>query len=295
MKQEPNLNGKVCMVTGATSGIGEATADQLASLGATVVIVGRDSKKCAEVAARIKEGTRNPLVDFLVADLSSQKEVRRIAEEFMSRYSRLNVLVNNVGAIFFSRRKSVDGIEMTFALNHLAPFLLTNLLLDTIIASAPARIINITSAKHGEAIMNFKDLEYRKGYNGLRVYAQSKLANVLFTNELARRLEGRGVTVNAIHPGFVESNLGKNNAGILRPFVSLFRIGGITPQEAAQYVVHLAASDEVAKLTGSYFYKDKVSSSLAAYDEEAAPLLWEVSAAQVGLQERLTQQVEVEK
>ncbi len=295
MQQDSNLSGKVCMVTGATSGIGEATASQLAELGGAVVFVGRDAKKCAMVAENIKETTHNSSVDFLVADLSSQKDIRRIAEEFKSRYARLDILVNNVGAIFFARRKSVDGIEMTFALNHLSPFLLTNLLLETIIASAPARIVNITSAKHGEAVMNFRDLEYQKGYNGTKAYAQSKLANVLFTFELARRLKGQGVTVNAIHPGYTESNLGKNNAGIFRPLVSLLRMGGITPQEAARYVVHLATSDEVAGYTGSYFYKDKAASSLASYYEEAAPLLWEASAARLGLQEALPKVAQSEK
>jgi retinol dehydrogenase-12 len=295
MEPDLNLSGKICMITGATSGIGEATAERLASLGASVVFVGRDPKKCASVAERIKETTHNPAVDFLVADLSSQKDIRRIVQEFKSRFSRLNVLVNNVGAIYFARRKSVDGIEMTFALNHLAPFLLTNLLLDTLISSAPARIINITSAKHGEAVMNFGDLENKKGYNSSKAYSQSKLANVLFTIELARRLQGRGVTVNAIHPGFVESNLGKNNAGILRPLVSLLRMGGITPQTAADYVVYLAASEEVAKTTGSYFYRNKISTSLASYDEEAASLLWEVSAARVGLQNSLSELVQEEE
>ncbi len=295
MEQDLNLSGKVCMVTGATSGIGEATASQLASLGGCVVFVGRDPKKCALVAERIKENTHNPSVDFLVADLSSQKDIRRIVEEFKSRFSRLHVLINNVGAIFFSLKKSVDGIEMTFALNHLSPFLLTNLLLDTIIASAPARIINITSAKHGEAVMNFRDLEYQKGYSGTKAYSQSKLANVLFTFELARRLKGQGVTVNAIHPGYTESNLGKNNAGILRPIVSLLRMGGLTPQEAAKYVVHLAASQEVAGITGNYYYKGKAATSIASYDQEAAPLLWEVSAAKLGLQETLPKEIEGEK
>lgn len=295
MESELNLSGKVCMVTGATSGVGQATASHLAKLGASVVFVGRDPKKCALVADEIKAATGNPAVDFLVADLSSQKDVRRIAEEFKLRSPRLDVLVNNAGAIFFSRRKSVDGIEMTFALNHLAYFLLTNLLLDTLSASAPARVINITSARHGGAAMNFSDLELRKGYNGLKAYDQSKLANMLFTLELAKRVEGRGVTVNAIHPGYVESNLGKNDAGIFRPFVSLFRMGGITPEEASNYIVYLAASDAVANTTGSYFYKDKATASLAAYDEQAASLLWEVSAARVGLQEAVSQAEEEQK
>jgi len=291
MEQDSNLSGKVCIVTGATSGIGEATALELARMNATVVVVSRDAKKCARVVSEIKEQTNNSSVDFLVADLSSQQDIRRIAEEFRSRYNRLDILVNNAGAIFFYRAKSADGIEMTFALNHLAYFLLTNLLLDMLIASAPARIINVTSAKHTNAVMNFEDLEFRKGYNGQKAYDQSKLANLLFNYELARRLEGRGVTVNAIHPGFVETNLGKSNAGIFKPLFSLFRIGGITPQEGARPIIFLASSDEVAGVTGSYFFKEKAAPSLAAYYEESARLLWEVSADKVGLKEPLADEI----
>lgn len=291
MELDSNLSGKVCIVTGATSGLGEAAAHQLAEMNATVILVSRDPKKCARVASEIKEQTHNPNVDFLAGDLSSQKEVRRIAEEFKGRYNRLDILVNNAGAIFFYRSKSADGIEMTFALNHLGHFLLTNLLLELLVTSAPARIINVTSAKHQNAQMNFEDLEFRKRYNGQAAYDQSKLANLLFTYELARRLEGRGVTVNAVHPGFVETNLGKNNAGIFKPLVSLFRIGGITPQEGARSIIYLASSSEVAAVTGSYFFKEKASPSLAAYYEESAGLLWEVSAARTGLKEPLVEEV----
>ena len=291
MELDSNLSGKVCIITGATSGIGEATAHQLARMNATVIIVSRDPKKCARVVSEIKEQTNNSSVDFLAADLSSQKEIRRIVEEFRSRYHRLDILVNNAGAIFLSRFKSADGIEKTFALNHLAYFMLTNLLLDMLIASAPARIINVTSAKHTGAVMNFEDLEFRKGYSGQKAYMQSQLANLLFTFELAHRLEGRGVTVNAVHPGFVETNLGKNNAGIFKPLISLLRIGGLTPQEAARYIISLASSSEIAEVSGSYFFKDKATSSLAAYYEESARLLWEVSAAKVGLKEPLADEI----
>ena len=287
MEQDSNLTGKVCIVTGATSGLGEATALQLAEMNAKVVLVSRDQKKCTRVANEIKEQTHNPSIDFLAADLTSQKEIRRVAEEFKSRYNRLDILVNNAGAIFFYRTKSADGIEMTFALNHLAYFLLTNLLLDLLIASAPARIINITSAKAQNAVLNFEDLEFRKSYNGQKAYDQSKLANLLFTYELARRLEGRGVTVNAIHPGFVETNLGKNNVGIFKPLVSLFHIGGATPQEGARPIAYLASSSEVDGVTGSYFFKEKVSPSLASYYEESARLLWEISEVKVGLKQPL--------
>ena len=291
MELDSNLRDKVCIVTGATSGIGEATAHELARMNATVVVVSRDPKKCERVVSEIKEQTNNSSVDFLAADLSSQKEIRRIVEEFRSRYNRLDILVNNAGAIFLSRFKSADGIEKTFALNHLAYFMLTNLLLDMLIASAPARIINVTSAKHTGAVMNFEDLEFRKGYSGQKAYMQSQLANLLFTFELAHRLEGRGVTVNAVHPGFVETNLGKNNAGIFKPLISLLRIGGLTPQEAARYIISLASSSEIAEVSGSYFFKDKATSSLAAYYEESARLLWEVSAAKVGLKEPLADEI----
>jgi len=291
MELDSNLSGKVCIITGATSGIGEATAHQLARMNATVIIVSRDPKKCARVVSEIKEQTNNSSVDFLAADLSSQKEIRRIVEEFRSRYHRLDILVNNAGAIFLSRFKSADGIEKTFALNHLAYFMLTNLLLDMLIASAPARIINVTSAKHTGAVMNFEDLEFRKGYSGQKAYMQSQLANLLFTFELAHRLEGRGVTVNAVHPGFVETNLGKNNAGIFKPLISMLRIGGLTPQEAASYIIYLASSSEIADVSGSYFFKDKATASLAAYYEDSARLLWEVSAAKVGLKEPIAEEI----
>ncbi len=281
--QGPEMIGKVCIVTGATSGIGEETALELARLHATVVLVGRSAEKCSKVLNEIKGRTGNQSVDFLVADLSSQKDIRRIVEEFRKRYQRLDVLVNNAGAVFLSRLQSVDGIEMTFALNHLSYFLLTNLMLDMLIASAPARIINVTSAILKQAKLNFDDLENRKGYNGIQAYGQSKLANLFFTYELAHRLEGRGVTVNALHPGFISSNLGKNNAGFLKPLLSLFHFGGISPEEGARSIIYLASSSELAEKNGGYFDKDRLAPSLFSYDQATARLLWEVSASRVGL------------
>ena len=284
-EQEFEMAGKVCLVTGATSGIGEATALELAKRRAVVVLVGRKKEKCSQTVERIKQQTGNPAVDYLVADLSAQKEIRRVAAEFKTRQARLDVLVNNVGAVFLTRHKTADGIEMTFGLNHLSPFLLTNLLLDVLKASAPARIINITSAILNRARLNLEDLEYRKVYDGNRAYEQSKLCNLLFTYELARRLTGQGVMVNALHPGFAATNLGKNNAGILRPFVGRINIGGISPLQAAQYVVRLSSDPELENITSAYFINDQISSSIASYDQEAGSLLWEISAQKTGLGE----------
>ncbi len=282
-EQKPDLSNKVCLITGATSGTGEMAACQLAELNATVVLVGTNPEKCALVAEEIKRKTGNPAVKVLAADLSIQEEVRGVAAEFQRRFQRLDVLVNNAGEVFMYRRLTPDGIERTFALNHLSYFLLTNLLLPVLLASGPARIINLTSAIHAHARLNFSDLQNQRGYSGMAAYSQSKLANLLFTFEMARKLEGSQVTVNALHPGYVSENYGPNRSRFLKPLLSLFGMGGISPEEAARNVTYLAVSPEVEGITGSYFARDRSVTSLLSYDEEAARLLWEVSAELTGL------------
>ncbi len=279
------MKDKVCLVTGATAGLGKATARQLARQGATVIVVGRDPEKSRATVNEIKQQTGNPNVESMLADLSVQKEVRALAEQFKSKYQSLNVLVNNAGAIFLRHQESADGIEMTFALNHLNYFLLTNLLLDTLKASAPARIINVSSRAHVRVPgLNFDDLQNRKGYAGQQVYGQSKLANVLFTYELARRLEGTRITVNALHPGFVATRFATNNgvlARLARPLLDLF---AISVEEGTQTMVYLATSPEVEGMTGKYFYRQQaIPSSPASYDEAAARRLWDVTAMMTGL------------
>ncbi len=274
------MSGRICMVTGATDGIGKVTAQALAQHGATVIVVGRSRKKTVATIEEIKRRTGNPSVEYLLADLSVQAEIRRLAEEFKRRHDKLHVLVNNAGGFFMSRQETADGLEMTFALNHLGYFLLTNLLLDVIKASAPARIINVSSAAHENAQMDFENLQGERKYSGWQAYGQSKLANVLFTYELARRLEGTGVTVNALHPGFVATNFGANNYGIVgRIMKRIVNLRGISPKEGADTSIYLATSPEVEGVTGKYFVKRRaVPSSPASYDEDAACRLWEVSA-----------------
>lgn len=280
-----STDGKICLITGATSGIGYITARELAAKGMAVTIVGRDPAKTQAAAARIKQEAGVAQVEYLVADLSSQAEVRRLADEFKQRHQKLDVLLNNAGAMFTSQQKSVDGIEMTFALNHLAPFLLTHLLLDTVKASAPARIIVVGSDAHNGAKNSFDDPQQkRRGYNGLRAYGESKLANIMFTYELARRLAGTGVTANALHPGFVASNFGKNNGGIVGFGMTLLRPIMISSKRGAQTSVYLASSPEVEGVTGQYFVKSKSArSSASSYDEAAQRHLWELSEELTGL------------
>ena len=277
--QDPSMAGKVVMVTGATSGIGEAAARALARKRARLVIVGRSGQRCQTAADAIRRETGNPEVEFLVADLSSQAEVRRLAQEFRQRHSRLDVLINNAGAFFLRRESSADGIEMTFALNHLAYFLLTNLLLDLLKASAPSRIVNVSSAAHLNARIDLSDLQF----DGWQGYGKSKLANLLFTYELARRLEGSGVTANALHPGLVASNIGMNNTGLIRwikPLVNLFSIGC---EEGARTSVYLASSPEVEGVSGRYFVHCKEEpSSVVSRDRELAARLWQISAGMTG-------------
>ncbi|MFL7792121.1 MAG: SDR family oxidoreductase [Anaerolineae bacterium] len=278
------LHGKVCMVTGAASGIGAVTAQALARQGAAVIFVDRDLEKGVAAVNQIKQ-MGNSAVEFIPADLSAQKEIHRLAQQFKDRYQRLDVLVNNAGAIFAQRQETVDGIERTFALNYLSYFLLTNLLLDTIKASAPARIINVSSRSHARAQINFDDLQSRSGYRGLQAYAHSKLAIVLFTYELARRLEGTGVTVNALHPGVVATSFAMNNGGIVGLVMRLFRLAFISPEQGAQTSIYLSTSPEVEGVTGKYFVKCRaVSTSPASYDAATASRLWQVSAVYADLQ-----------
>jgi NAD(P)-dependent dehydrogenase (short-subunit alcohol dehydrogenase family) len=282
--REGTMTGKTCLVTGATSGIGEVTACELARRGARVLLVGRAPERGAATLARIRGATGTSAAESLIADLSSQSSVRQLAEEVRARCNRLDVLVNNAGGMFLTRRQSVDGIEMTLALNHLSYFLLTNLLLPLITASAPARIVNVASDAHKRAAIHFDDLQSQRRYSGWRAYKQSKLANILFTYELARRLEGTGVTVNTLHPGFVRSGFFRDMEGwkgwVIRQSAALF---AISPEQGARTVLYLASSPEVAGVTGRYFVKEQPAvSSAASHDQAVAQRLWQVSEELTG-------------
>ena len=280
-----NMNGKICLVTGGTNGIGKATAQALAQMGATVVIVGRDAQKAAQVSKEIQAASGNQNVDWLLADLSSQQDIRRLVAEFKSKYSQLHVLINNAGGTFMTRQLSVDGIEMTFALNHLAYFMVTNLLLDTIKASAPARIINVSSDAHSGGKIDFNNLQGERSYSGIGPYGNSKLANILFTIELARRLEGTGVTVNALHPGLVSTGFGKNNPGLLMKIMGVvIPLIARSPEKGAETSIYLVSSPAVQNITGKYFVDCKITQPAPqASDSAVAKELWDVSAEMVCL------------
>jgi retinol dehydrogenase 12 len=282
-----SMKDKVVLITGGTAGIGAVTARSLAGMGATTVIVGRDPQKTAQKADEIRAATGSEHISYLVADLSSQDQVRRLAEEFQNRHNRLDVLINNAGAFFIKREESADGIEMTFALNHLSYFLLTNLLLNLLEASKPARIINVSSEAHRGVRMNLSDLENQRGYSGWKAYGQSKLANIFFTYGLAATLHETGVTANALHPGFVATNFGKSNGGIYRSLFGLMHVAAITPEEGARTSIYLASSPEVETVTGKYFLKSQaVPSSPASHDMSAARKLWDYSLEMTGLPAR---------
>jgi NAD(P)-dependent dehydrogenase (short-subunit alcohol dehydrogenase family) len=287
MKEKLNdaMNGKICLVTGATSGIGKATAQALAQMGATVVLVGRSAPKTTQLVEEIRASSGNQNVDSLLADLSSQQEVRQLAGEFKNKYSHLHVLLNNAGGTFTTRQLSVDGIEMTFALNHLAYFLLTNLLLDTLKASAPARIINVSSDAHSGGKIDFDNLQGERAYSSFGPYGNSKLANILFTTELARRLEGTGVTVNALHPGLTSTGFGKNNPGFFMKIMgALIPLIARSPEKGAGTSIYLASSPEVQTITGKYFVDSKVTQPAPqAADSAVAGKLWGVSTEMVHL------------
>ena len=275
---QKDLAGKVCLVTGATGGIGLITAQTLAARGADVVLVSRSAAKCEQAVAQIKAETGNRQVSYLAGDLSSMAQVQSVAERFLAQHDRLDVLVNNAGAVFASRQVSADGYEMTMALNHLNYFYLTTLLLDRLLASAPARIVNVSSDAHRIGRIDFDDLMSERRYSSFGVYSMSKLANVLFTYELARRLEGSDVTANALHPGFVASNFGRSNGGVWNMFMPVVQLFAISPQRGAETSLYLAASPAVEGVTGQYFDKRRpVKSSPASYDVATQRRLWEVS------------------
>lgn len=277
------MSGKVCLVTGATSGIGRVTARELAQMDATVVAVGRKRQKGEETVAEIKRRSANDKVEFMQADLSSQESIRDLARTFTDKYDQLHVLVNNAGGVFSKRETTVDGLEMTFALDHLAYFLLTALLLPVLERSAPARIINVSSGAQGMGKIDFDDLQGAKRYRGWRAYSQAKLANVLFTYELARRLQGTGVTANCLHPGFVATGFAQNNSGALQALIKAGQVFAISPEKGAETSVFLASSPLVEDVSGKYFAnkKDKKSAK-QSYDESVARRLWDVSAQLTG-------------
>ena len=276
---ERSMKGKVCLITGATSGIGKVTAAALAAQGAEVIITGRNRQKTEATVKQIKTETGNEAIQYLLADFSDLEQVRDLASTFNERSSRLDVLVNNAGSFFNTRQGTPYGVEMTFLVNHLAPFLLTNLLLETIRDCAPARIINVSSDAHKYGTMNFDDLGFKRGYAGMKAYARSKLANVLFTYEAVRRLGESGVTINALHPGHVATDIWRTNFSFIGP--ALKRIMGLfalTPEQGADNSIYLASSPEVEGVTSKYFVeREPIQSAPLSYDEEIAKKLWEIS------------------
>jgi len=279
-----NLQDKTILITGATSGIGRAAAQSLAQRGARLVIVGRSADKTNATVADLRQSTGNQAVEGLLADLSRQSEVRALAEQVRARYPLLDVLINNAGGVFGTRQETADGLELTFAFNHLAYFLLTNLLLDNVQAAAQAhgsaRIVNVASGAHQRVRgLDFDDLQSKRHYNAFQVYGASKLANILFTRELAQRLANTGITVNAMHPGLVHTGFGNNNRRWYWRLAYLFiNVAGKTPEQGADTIIYLATAPEVAGVTGQYFYERKaIEPSAAARDPQAARRLWDVS------------------
>ena len=273
---------KIALITGATSGIGEVAAIELAKQGFRVGVVGRNAAKCAATAAKIKREAATPLVDTFLADLSTQADVHRLADEVKAQYPRLDVLLNNAGAMISPRQESADGIEQTWALNHLAYFLLTDLLLDLLNSTPGARVVSVASDAHRMARngINFADVERKNSYSAWSAYSQSKLANILFTRELARRLKSSGstVTANCLHPGFVKTNFAEGKGLGFWAFRQLSNVIAISPAKGAETSIYLATSPEVAGKSGGYYAKSRPNKpTAAAQDDAAAKRLWTLS------------------
>jgi NAD(P)-dependent dehydrogenase (short-subunit alcohol dehydrogenase family) len=277
------IKGKICMITGANSGIGKATAIGLAKLGAKIVMVCRNKNRGEKALEDIKKECNNGTIDLMIADLSTQKAIHQLVKDFKEKYQFLHVLINNAGTNLSKRVLSEDRIETTFAVNYLAPFLLSNLLLDILQTSNPARIVNVASSIQAKTI-NFENLNGEKHYRQINAYAQSKLAVILFTYELSRRIEGTGVTANCLHPGSVKTNMVKNFRKFVKYFFPLIGLFMKNPKKGAKTSIYLASSSEVEGVSGKYFKKRKeVESVKASYDKDLAKRLWDVSIALTNL------------
>jgi NAD(P)-dependent dehydrogenase (short-subunit alcohol dehydrogenase family) len=271
------MEGKIVVMTGATSGIGEVAARALAQAGATILFVARDAAR-AEATLRRLNATSKASHRFYRADLSNLAEARRVGAEIAAEAPRIDVLVNNAGALFSSRRLSADGLEMTFALNHMSYFVLTQALRDKLLASAPARIVNTASDAHQGAKIDFDDLQGERSFSAMRAYGRSKLCNILFTRELSRGLAGAGVTANCLHPGFVATRFADQAGGVIGPLVGFAKFFARTPEKGAETIIYLASSPEVASDSGFYFVdRRKAPPSAAAQDDESARRLWAAS------------------
>jgi len=276
--QNKIMDGKTILITGATSGIGEVAAQELALMGAQVLIVGRNKDRVQASIERIMNSDKSNKVLPFVADLSSFVDIQRLSREVKSSISRLDVLLNNAGAFFTSKHLSVDGFEMTFALNHLNYFLLTRELMDLLKSSEPARVVSVSSAAHYGGHLKFDDLQGLKSFSGWQAYSNSKLMNVLFTYKLSQIFNGTGITANVLHPGFVATNFGKSNGGVFKPLFGFAHIGAISKEQGAKTSIYLASLPEVEGTTGKYFDKSKpVRSSDESYDQTVIDRLWEES------------------
>jgi NAD(P)-dependent dehydrogenase (short-subunit alcohol dehydrogenase family) len=283
-KNNVGLNGRVAMVTGATSGLGREVAEGLAHRGAEVVLAARNRMKAEAAAAAIAEASGNLEIHYLLADFSSTSDIRNLCRRFRAQFGRLDILVNNAGAVFFRRRVNEDGLEMTFALNHLGYYTVACLLIDLLVESAPARIINVASESHRDSSLNFDDLQLQREYGPLKAYGRSKLANVLFSYELARRLWGAHVTANAIHPGFLRTEIAANIGWVGRAVSRVMKLFAKPVAEGAEAVIALAAEPALEDVSGEYFIRcQRARSSEASYDEIDARRLWQASAALTGV------------
>lgn len=278
------MSGKTVVITGATSGIGQAAAEKLAGMGARIVLVARDRTRAEAALARLKAKASGLAHRVFYADLSSLAEMKRVANEIAAAEPRIDGLINNAGGVFTRRQVTEDGLEMTFATNHLSYFVMTRLLSERLAVSAPARIVNTASHAHRSAHLDFADLQMEKSYSAIRAYGRSKLCNILFTRELARRLAGSGVTANSLHPGLVDTRIGDQNSGFGSQVWGFFKKFGLSPERGAETIVYLASSDVPAVVSGAYFYKCQVvAPTKEAQDDDAARRLWQESERLAGL------------
>jgi NAD(P)-dependent dehydrogenase (short-subunit alcohol dehydrogenase family) len=281
-----SIQGKVVVITGATSGIGQVAAGKLAAMGARIVLVARDKTRAEKTLSRLRE--RAPAANHTVhyADLSSLREMKRIGAEIAAAEPRIDVLINNAGALFGHRQVTEDGLEMTFALNHMSYVVLTHGLRERLLGSAPARVVNTSSNAHKRSPLDFNDLQSANGYGGFMVYSRSKLCNILFTRELARRLVGTGMTANCLHPGFVDTRFGEHSGGLFSRLIQVGKLGALSPEKGAETLIYLASSPEVAGVSGQYFYKCRPATpTVEAQDDATAKRLWSESARLAGIPE----------